>query len=355
MFARFAAAGVLASALAWAQPQPPLTTIQDVLFKADGTRFNGLIQIAWTSFEGGNQTNIPQQTRTVRIIDGNLFVQLVPTTNAVPTAVYTVRYSSDGRIQFTEFWAVPPTTSRLRVRDVRTTDPQFPGGGAGGATVIQISDVVGLPEELANRPLRGPAYANARAAVIGDTGLIEGALGSPTDCVRVDGTAGPCGSGSGDTAFVDAATPTGTVDGSNNVFTLASAPNPSVSLQIYRNGALQRPGSGNDYVLSGSTITFQTGATPQTGDVLLAYYRIFSAGAPAPSFEDGENPSGVVDGSNVTFTLVGVPNPALSLQLFRNGILQRNAIDYTLSGNTIQFLAVSTPQAGDVLQAYYRR
>lgn len=355
MFARFAAVSVLAGALAWAQP--PLTTIQDVLFKADGTRFNGLIQIAWTSFEGGNQTNIPQQTRTVRIIDGNLFVQLVPTISAVPAAVYTVRYSSDGKIQFTEYWAVPATTSRLRVRDVRTTDPQFPGGGAGGATSpVQISDVVGLTEELANRPLRGPAYANARAAVIGDTGLIEGALGSPTDCVRVDGTAGPCGGGgSGDTAFVDAATPTGAIDGSNNVFTLASAPNPSVSLQIYRNGALQRPGSGNDYVLSSNTVTFQTGATPQSGDILLAYYRVFSAGAPAPTFEDGENPGGVVDGSNLTFTLVGAPSPALSLQLFRNGILQRTGVDYTLTGSTVQFLPVSTPQVGDVLQAYYRR
>ena len=31
--------------------EPPLTTIQDVLYKADGTRFNGYVQISWNSFE----------------------------------------------------------------------------------------------------------------------------------------------------------------------------------------------------------------------------------------------------------------------------------------------------------------
>ena len=31
---------------------PPVTTIQDTLFKADGTRFSGTLSISWTSFEG---------------------------------------------------------------------------------------------------------------------------------------------------------------------------------------------------------------------------------------------------------------------------------------------------------------
>src|SRR6476646_1463091 len=130
-FVRAGAAGILLSVLSWAQPD--LTTLSDLLFKADGTRFNGLAQFTWVSFESGNGSNIAQQSTTIRIIDGNLFVQLTPTADAVPTAQYSVKYSSDGRIQFQETWAVPSSTATLRVRDVRTTQPIFPPGGGGGA------------------------------------------------------------------------------------------------------------------------------------------------------------------------------------------------------------------------------
>ena len=73
------AAGALLSAFAWGQPN--LTTISDTLFKADGMRFNGLARFTWLSFDAANGTNIAQQMTTVRIIDGNLFVQLAPTTD----------------------------------------------------------------------------------------------------------------------------------------------------------------------------------------------------------------------------------------------------------------------------------
>src|SRR5712675_1549777 len=188
----------LFTTIAWSQPA--LTTVSDVLFKADGTRFNGLANFTWVSFESGNGSNIAQQMKTVRIIDGNLFIGLTPTTNAVPAAQYSVKYSSDGKIQFEETWAVPPSRTTLRVRDVRTTQPVFPsggGGGAGGVTAIQESDVTGLVQDLVVRPVKGPGYTNSHTAIINDTGGIDGAVGSPTDCVHVDGTSGPCGSGGG--------------------------------------------------------------------------------------------------------------------------------------------------------------
>src|SRR5882724_3808748 len=196
MFARKVIHGgalcALFTVIAWSQPA--LTTISDVLFKADGARFNGLANFTWVSFESGNGSNIAQQAKTVRIIDGNLFVQLTPTTDAVPAAQYLVKYSSDGKIQFEETWAVPPSTTTLRVRDVRTTQPVFPitGGGAGGVTAIQESDVTGLVQDLVARAVKGPGYTNSRTAIINDTGGLEGAVGSPSDCVRVDGASGPC-------------------------------------------------------------------------------------------------------------------------------------------------------------------
>jgi hypothetical protein len=70
---------------------------------------------------------------------------------------------------------------------------------------------------------------------------------------------------------------------------------------------------------------------------------------------DQESPGGVVDGSNVTFTLANVPAPATSLHLFRNGILQKIGFDYTSSGATVTFLFIATPQPGDTILAAYRR
>jgi len=266
---RSGAVCALLSVIGWAQPN--LTTISDVLFKADGTRFNGLAQFTWVSFESGNGTNIAQQSKVIRIIDGNLFVQLTPTTDAVPAAQYSVKYSSDGKIQFQETWAVPSSTSKLRVRDVRTTQPVFPspgGGGAGALTEILESDVTGLVQDLAARAVKGPGYISSRAAVINDTGGIEGAVGSALDCVRVDGSSGGC---SPNFVFVDEEVPAGAVDGANVAFTVATAPSPVSSLHLFRNGLLQKVGF--DYSVSGASITFLTAATPQPGDTVLASYR----------------------------------------------------------------------------------
>lgn len=66
-------------------------------------------------------------------------------------------------------------------------------------------------------------------------------------------------------------TPSGTVNGSNAAFTLANTPI-SGTVEVYVNGVLQDPGSGDDYQISGTTITFESGAIPQTGDSVRANY-----------------------------------------------------------------------------------
>ena len=72
--------------------------------------------------------------------------------------------------------------------------------------------------------------------------------------------------------FVDKEIPSGAINGSNTIFTLANTPT-SGSEQIVVNGLMLYPGSGNDYTISGNTITFLTGAIPQTGDRLFVNYR----------------------------------------------------------------------------------
>lgn len=78
-----------------------------------------------------------------------------------------------------------------------------------------------------------------------------------------------------------------------------------------------------------------------------------SGGGPA-GFVDMETPAGTVNGVNTQFALTQAPFPAGSLHLFRNGILQKASVDYVLTGSEITFLAVATPQVGDLLSASYR-
>jgi hypothetical protein len=252
--------------------QPQLTTIEDIVYRADGQRFSGIAMIQWRSFLAADNSSIAAYSKTVGVIDGVLKTALVPTTTASAGAYYLVRYNSNGRVQFTEYWAVSPSATPLKLKDIRLVGPPLGGQPVIGTTgTIQISDVVGLTEELAARSKKGLGYTPSRSAVINAGGDLEAASGTPTDCMRVNGAAGPCDVLTGPT-FVDGETPAGLINGVNSVFTLANSPNPPESLHIYRNGLLLK--SGTDYTLSTNTINFLSGAIPQAGDLLTAVYRI---------------------------------------------------------------------------------
>lgn len=74
-------------------------------------------------------------------------------------------------------------------------------------------------------------------------------------------------SGTG-TVFIDLETPSGSLPGT--VFTLSTTPT-SGSLHLYVNGQVQKPGAGNDYTISGSTVTMLY--TVPAGSSLMASYR----------------------------------------------------------------------------------
>jgi hypothetical protein len=269
---------------------PPLTTIQDVLYKADGTRFNGTLTITWSSFQAADQSTIVTQSTVVKVLDGNLRVQLVPVTTANPPGAYSVTYNSDGRIQFKEAWAVPASAQPLRVRDVRlasSSSGSLNSGGSGSigaVTAVSESDVVGLLGDLGARPVKGPGFAAGRVVVVDSAGMLESAGGTSSDCLRVDGSSGPCG-GAGP-SFTDGETPNGIVDGSNATFTVSALPDPAASLTLYRNGLLQKAGS--DFTASGQTIQFVATAVPQPGDTLLASYRTGGSGASGQAYSTAQ-------------------------------------------------------------------
>ena len=268
------ATALLTAAAAFSQP--PLTTIQDTLYKADGTRFNGLLIISWNSFQADNQANIVSQSLTVKVTDGNFRVQLVPTADANPPSFYTVTYNSAGKVQFQETWVVGVSATPLTIAEVRnsTTAGNNSPLQPPSQTPIQESDVVGLSGDLSLRPMKGTGFSLGRAAMINSAGGIDAVVGNPSDCVFVDGTSGPCGGAS--PLFSDAEVPAGTIDGNNASFVLANTPSPAASLVLFRNGVAQK--ASVDYTLTGSAIQFLTGAVPQLGDTLLAWYRLPTAG-----------------------------------------------------------------------------
>ncbi|MCC6328988.1 MAG: hypothetical protein IT174_10760 [Acidobacteria bacterium] len=70
--------------------------------------------------------------------------------------------------------------------------------------------------------------------------------------------------------FVDKETPSGSVNGSNTTFTLANTPT-SGSEHVHLNGILLEPGAGNDYTISGATITMLS--APLSGEKIRVSYR----------------------------------------------------------------------------------
>jgi len=70
--------------------------------------------------------------------------------------------------------------------------------------------------------------------------------------------------------FVDKEVPSGSINGSNTSFTLANTP-VSGSEHVYLNGLLMRSGAGNDYTISGTTITMAT--APLSGEFICVSYR----------------------------------------------------------------------------------
>ena len=327
---------LLAAAMGTAAAQPALTTIQDILYRADGTRFTGTVFIRYNSFLAGDTSNVATSNLTLPIVNGTLRVQLVPTTTASAGAQYTVTYNSRGINQFTETWAVPPSTLTLRIRDVRISTGTIVGPGP-VLTPVQIGDVVGLSNELAVRPMKGVGFGVGRTAVINQAGQIDAASGNLGDCVRVDGSSGPCGGGGGGAGanFADAEVPTGTVNGVNTQFTLAAAPSPASSLELFRNGLVMRQGA--DYQIAGNVVTFFLAAVPQTGDLLVAYYRFANPNDPLSTLASPQVVCSTTGSSTTGTALVELGSCTIPAGLLHSGDRVEIRVQFGHTGTTTGF------------------
>ncbi len=354
--------------------QTNLTQIRDTIYNSNGTPFNGTIVITWNGSASTLSGTVSPLSTSARIYNGALSVLLVPTTTAGGSSYYQVVYSSsDGTTQWTETWQVPPSSNALSVSGVRTSSTAGSGGSTGStgttggtgtgstqyATLpIAMSQVTGLTSALSTLTTNISGVQTSVSTLNNNVSTLQSSFGSLSGTVTglqsslntltttVNGL-----SANVSFAFVDGDIPAGTLNGSNTAFTLSQTPSPATSLALYRNGLLERPGI--DFTLSGAAVTFTSVSIPKTTDTLEAFYRVAGTSA-APSFADGETPGGSINGSNAAFTLSYAPNPAKSLELFKNGVLLGQGSDYALSGSAITFNNAVIPQSGDSLTASYR-
>jgi len=68
-------------------------------------------------------------------------------------------------------------------------------------------------------------------------------------------------------------------------------------------------------------------------------------------FHYDESLTGDIDGVNKTFTIAVAPYPTSSLEIRKQGVVQKNPDDYSITGTTITF--VVAPEVGSWLTAIY--
>lgn len=159
----------------------------------------------------------------------------------------------------------------------------------------------------------------------------------------------------------DGEVPTGITNGVNRIFTIKNVPSPLGSLMVFRNGSLMQQGIDYDFDQN-VTVTFLYNV--DVGSILQAFYQVPGNCLTAPGFSGQEEAGGYyldyvhsvlpeMGKGSPYFTLVNPPNSPKSLQLYVNGLLQQQGVDYVLNGQLITFL-VRVPYHNDIITAYYR-
>jgi len=125
---------------------PALTTINDTVYRADGSAASGTVMISWPSFESAAGDAVVAGDLAITIGPlGAFTAQLVPNAGSSPAGTYYVAVFQldDGTVR-TEYWAVP-ATSPTTIAAVLTT----PGTGLNNFGVTQQE----VDTAVANRAL----------------------------------------------------------------------------------------------------------------------------------------------------------------------------------------------------------
>ena len=195
----------------WSQT-PETTTINDVVYRADGSLAGGTLLISWPAFTTAAGQSVAAGRKSVTLgPGGTLSVALVPNTTATPPGTfYTVVYQLDDGTVKTEFWVVT-STSPSTIAAVRTVLGSVNSAvttSGSGSFVSKSGDSMTGPLQLPGDPVAPNQaatkhYVDSGLAVKADVigGVVPSAqLGNGTAnnglCLHGDSTWGACGSSS---------------------------------------------------------------------------------------------------------------------------------------------------------------
>ena len=99
---------------------PTTTSIQDTVYKSDGSLAKGSVVITWPPFISADGRSVFGGSKTVTINSGSLNVDLVPNEGATPSGTsYNAKYYQSGSVYSEEIWVVPSSGTPLTLSQVR--------------------------------------------------------------------------------------------------------------------------------------------------------------------------------------------------------------------------------------------
>jgi hypothetical protein len=280
-----------ATALTFSQTGSNLVTVDSALTKTGNQLSRAAITGNVTISAGSNSAVIPASTVTLAMqanLAANSVIGNLTGSGATPAAVgataaatasTVMTRDSNGNTKANNYARGTNTTATSGgTLTLTVASPQFQQLTGTTTHTVVLPDATTLvtgQSFIVSNQSTGAVQVNAN----GGGGIrTVAALTSATFTLIANGTAagswdpGSTATPTGLTAtnFVTRETPSGTVNGSTTSFTLANTPTAG-SESLYLNGLLMEPGAGNDYTISGATITMLS--APLTGDKLRVSYQ----------------------------------------------------------------------------------
>lgn len=151
-------------------------------------------------------------------------------------------------------------------------------------------------------------------------------------------------------------TPTGTVDGVNDTFTLSAAPTNADCLVVFVDGVAAYQ---SEYSLIGLNIVFSSGSIPALGQSVYAFCSSSGGGGGGGSITPVTQYI-TLNGTDITnkyVTLSGTPTTPTSVLLdLIGGSAQEYSVDFTMSGNQLEWNGLALDgflSSGDKLRIHY--
>lgn len=145
-------------------------------------------------------------------------------------------------------------------------------------------------------------------------------------------------------------TDTFTGDGSTTAFTLSETPANVNTLLVVVDGIIQKAGSGANYTLSGTTLTF-TSAPDASAEIEVKHLGVRGVVRRGPDW-NVDNFTG--DGSTTAFTLTNAGVNTNSAWVFYNGVMMKPTTDYSVNTSTGVVTFTFAPTSSSEIMVRYQ-